>query len=67
MATTITVDGGQGQSTTSLSGSGVVPDVTFDVVLTNPCLTATIDNIVFSPSTLSVNDGLTGTATFTIP
>ena len=68
MATTITVGGGQGQSTTSLSNSGsVVPDVTFDVVSTNPCLTATVNNIVFSPTSLSVNDGDTGTATFTIP
>jgi hypothetical protein len=68
MATTITVAGGQGQSTTSLSNSGsVVPDVTFDVVSTNPCLTATVNDIVFSPTSLSVNDGATGTATFTIP
>ena len=41
--------------------------MTFDVVLTNPCLTTSIDDIVFSPSSLTVADGNTGTASFTIP
>lgn len=67
MATTITVGGGQGQSTLTLNGNTVVPDVSFSVTLSNPCLTATIDNIVFSPTSLSVTDGNTGTATFSIP
>jgi hypothetical protein len=67
MAATITVGGSQGQSTLSLSGNSDVPDVTFDVVLTNPCITASIDNISFATSPLSVVDGSTGTSTFTIP
>jgi hypothetical protein len=67
MAATITVGGSQGQSTLFLSGNSDVPDVTFDVVLTNPCITASIDNISFATSPLSVADGSTGTSTFTIP
>jgi hypothetical protein len=57
MATTITIDGSQGQSTLSLSGNSDVPDVTFDVVLTNPCIAAAIDAIVFSPSSIAITDG----------
>jgi hypothetical protein len=67
MATTITIDGSQGQSTLSLSGNSDVPDVTFDVVLTNPCIAAAIDAIVFSPSSIAITDGDTETATFSIP
>ena len=67
MATTFTIASGQGQTTLSLSGTGVVPDVTFDVVLTNPCATATINNIVFSSNPIAVTDGNTATATFSTP
>ena len=67
MSTTITVDGGQGQSTLSLSGTGVVPDATFDVDIVNPCIAAAIDDLSFSPATIGVQDGNVGTATFTIP
>jgi hypothetical protein len=41
--------------------------VTFDVVVTNPCLTAAIDAFVLSPASISVTDGNIETATFSIP
>jgi hypothetical protein len=59
----ITIDGGQGQTTTAISA----PDFTFDITVTNPCLATAVDSIVFSPSSISVTDGQTSTATFTIP
>lgn len=62
MATAVTMDGGT-QAVTSLNA----PSVSFDVAVTNPCIAATIDDLVFSPSTISVTDGGTGTATFSIP
>lgn len=62
MSTTITMDGGQ-QSVTSIAA----PDVSFQITLTNPCVTTAIDDISFTPSTISVTDGGTGTATFSIP
>ena len=67
MATTITIDSNQGQSTHVLSGNSDVPDVSFDMVLTNPCIAAAIDAIVFSPASIAVTDGNTATATFSIP
>lgn len=40
----------------------------FDITITDPCLSGTnLDTIVISPTSLSINDGDTGTVTFTIP
>ena len=41
--------------------------MTFDVVVSNPCVTATINNIVFNPVAITVSDGSTATATFSTP
>jgi hypothetical protein len=49
----ITVDAGQGQTTTAISA----PDFTFDIVVTNPCLTTVIDDPIFTPTSLTVTDG----------
>jgi hypothetical protein len=43
------------------------PDVSFTVTVVNPCLTTAITDITFSPASLSVADGSTTTASFTIP
>jgi hypothetical protein len=36
-------------------------------VITNPCLAATITAITFNPTSLTVTDGATGRAEFSIP
>lgn len=52
-----------GQSTTSFAQS----DVSIQVDVSNPCLTTTISGITFDPTSISVYDGSTATATFSIP
>lgn len=41
--------------------------IVFTVVVTDPCVTATINALTFSPSTISVVDKSTATTTFTVP
>jgi hypothetical protein len=41
--------------------------VIFDVVLVDPCTTATINALVFTPGSLSVEDGLSISGTFDVP
>ena len=41
--------------------------VVFTITVTDPCATATINALSFTPSTVSVTDGSTATATFTAP
>jgi hypothetical protein len=59
----ITIDGSQGQTTAGITAA----TDTFDITLTNPCVTTTITDISFSPASMTVADGSTGTSTFTIP
>ena len=60
----ITIGGGQGQTgTTSFTPS----DVSFEIVLTNPCLTASIGTAVFDPTSITVVHGSTATAAYTVP
>jgi hypothetical protein len=47
--------------------SGDSEKVVFTITVTDPCTTATIDDLVFSPSTISVTDGSTATTTFSAP
>jgi hypothetical protein len=67
MTSAFIIDGSQGQVSPNLIGNSYIPDVTFDVVVTNPCLTAAIDAFVLSPASISVTDGNIETATFSIP
>ena len=59
----ITIDSGQGQSTTSFSGN----DQSYTVTVSNPCPTTTVAAITFSPSSITVTDGSTATSEFVIP
>lgn len=42
-------------------------DVEYELTITNPCTTATIDPVVFNPTSLTVMDQYTGSASFDIP
>ena len=53
LSNALTVDSGQGQSSTSFSPS----DVSITVDVTNPCKATSVSQITFSPSTISVYDG----------
>ena len=53
LANTITVDSGQGQSTTTFSGN----DQSYSLTVSNPCPTTTIAAITFNPSSITVTDG----------
>ena len=63
LSNTITVDSGQGQSTTTFSGN----DQTYSLTVSNPCPTTTIAAITFNPSSITVTDGSTATSEFVIP
>lgn len=63
LANTITVDGSQGQSSTSFSGL----DTDYTLTVSNPCPTTTVAAITFSPSSITVEDGSTATSEFVIP
>ena len=61
---TITVGANQGQgATTSFTASAVA--ITIDV--SNPCKSATVSSITFTPNAISVTDGSTAEAEFPIP
>jgi hypothetical protein len=66
IAMTGTVDGSHTSTGQTTSAVGPV-DTTFDIVITNPCETTVIDDLVFSTSTLTITDGNTSTLTFPIP
>ena len=59
----ITIDSGQGQSTTSFAGNAQ----SYTLTVTNPCPTTTVASITFSPSSITVTDGSTATSEFVIP
>ena len=64
LTNTITVNAGQGQgSTTSFSPA----DVSITIDVSNPCKTTTISGITFNPSSITVADGATATAEFSVP
>ena len=64
LTNTITVGSGQGQgATTSFTPSNV--DITIEV--SDPCPASTISSITFSPNAISVVDGSSATAEFSIP
>ena len=64
LSNTIAIDASQGQgSTTSFSPA----DVTITVDVTNPCKATTITALTFTPSSLAVFDGATGTVEYDIP
>ena len=43
------------------------PGITFEIVLNNPCLDATIGAAIFSPSEITATYGTTTTSEYTIP
>ena len=64
IANTITVGGSQGQGSTV----EFTPTASsFDVTVSNPCLTTTILGITFNPSSITVTDGSTATSEYTVP
>ena len=63
LTNTITVDGGQGQSTTTFGSLST----TYSLTVTDPCPSATVSSITFSPSSITVTDGSTATSEFAIP
>ena len=60
----VTIGSGQGQTGTMTFGS-LTQDYT--LAITNPCLAATISAITFNPTSITVTDGATARAEFSIP
>lgn len=67
MSNTITIASNGPAGSTTFTPSGDSEKVVFDVTVTDPCTTATINSLTFSPTSISVTDGGTATATFTVP
>ena len=64
LTNTITIGAGQDQgATTSFTPS----NVDLNIVVSNPCLTTTIQTITFDTTPVTLNDGTTTTSTFTEP
>ena len=67
LSNTLTItSNGPGGSTTFTPASDADRTV-FTITIVDPCASATISDVTLSPSTVSVMDGSTGTATFTVP
>ena len=66
LATTITIND-SGQSSDTIASSNVTPNISFDVVLSNPCPSTSLADISFSSGSISVTDGDTGQVTFSVP
>jgi hypothetical protein len=61
----IASNGPAGASTFAPSGDS--EKVVFDIVITDPCKTATVNDVTYSPSTISVVDGSSATTTYIAP
>lgn len=67
LSNTITIASNGPAGSTTFTPSTDSEKVVFDITVTDPCTTATINSLVYSPTSVSVTDGASTTATFTVP
>ena len=67
LAVVLTLPGGNNGGTTSFQLNAAPDLVSFNIRVTNPCWTATIDALSFSANPLPVTDGQTASATWAMP
>jgi hypothetical protein len=67
LANTVTISSNGPAGSSTFTPSGDSEKVVFTVTVVDPCSTATINDLVFTPSTLAVVDGASASVTFTVP
>ena len=67
LSNTLTIASNGPAGSTTFTPSADSDKTVFDITVTDPCTTATINSLSFSPSTVSVEDGSSTTVTFSVP
>ena len=67
LSNTVTIASNGPAGSTTITPSGDNEKIVFTVTVVDPCITATINDLTFTPSTLAVTDGQSASVTFQVP